>query len=84
MGILVIPEALELEYESKIYELEKEMKMSYVTRIERRGEERGLQQGLEKGRQEVAKNLLAEGVPLDLIKKVTKLSDLALVQLEKT
>lgn len=41
------------------------------------------QQGREEERYEMAKNLLAEGLSLDLIKKVTKLSDLDLTELEK-
>lgn len=73
--------------------------MSYITSFERLGREKGLQQGLQEGRQEgrqeglqqgrqearyeLAKSLLAEGFALDLVKKVTKLSDLDLTELEK-
>jgi len=42
----------------------------------------GLQQGREEERYEMAKNLLAEGLSLDLVKKVTKLPDLVLTKLE--
>lgn len=41
------------------------------------------QRGREEERYEMAKNLLVEGLPLDLVRKVTKLSDLDLVELEK-
>lgn len=41
------------------------------------------QQGREIERYEVAKSLLAEGISLDIIKKVTKLPDLDLAELEK-
>ena len=41
------------------------------------------QKGRAEERHEVAKSLLAEGLPIELIKKVTKLSDLDLTELEK-
>ena len=41
------------------------------------------QQGRQEGRYEIAKNLLAEGWSLDLVKKVTQLPDLDLSELEK-
>jgi predicted transposase/invertase (TIGR01784 family) len=44
----------------------------------KQGRQQGLQQGFEKAQHEVARNLLAEGMDLDLVKKVTKLSDLDL------
>jgi len=46
------------------------------------GLRQGLLQGREEERCEMAKKLLAEGATLDLIKRVTKLSDIALAQLE--
>ncbi|WP_339050269.1 hypothetical protein [Rickettsiella endosymbiont of Xylota segnis] len=52
--------------------------MSYVTSFERLGIEKGRQEE----RYEMAKNLLAEGLPLELVKKVTKLPDLVLTELE--
>jgi recombination-promoting nuclease RpnB len=42
------------------------------------------QQLKQQGRYEMAKSLLAEGMPLEFIKKVTKLPDLDLTELEKT
>jgi hypothetical protein len=41
------------------------------------------QEGLQEGRYEIAKSLLAEGWSLDLVKKVAKLPDLDLSELEK-
>ena len=70
---LVLPEDLELEYKSKVRELEEEKNMSYMTSFQ--------QLGREEGRYEVAKNLLAEGMPIELVRKVTKLSDLDLDRL---
>ena len=46
-------------------------------------EQKGLQRGHEKARHEMAKNLLAEGFSLNLVKKVTRLSDLNLSKLDK-
>ncbi|MES2142596.1 MAG: cytosolic protein [Pseudomonadota bacterium] len=85
--ILNLPKELESQFESKVRELEEEKKVSYITSIERNGEERGLQQGLQQGEQRralaIAKNLLAKGMPLALVKEVTKLPDLELTELEK-
>ena len=47
-------------------------------------EQKGLQQGHEKARHEMAKNILAEGFSLDLVKKVTRLPDLALSELDRS
>ncbi|WP_218813818.1 hypothetical protein [Rickettsiella endosymbiont of Dermanyssus gallinae] len=84
---LVIPENLELEYKQKLHALEEEKNMAYTTSFERDGLEKGLKKGLQQGREleryEMAKGLLAEGIALDVIKKVTKLPDLALTELEK-
>ncbi|WP_218813609.1 Rpn family recombination-promoting nuclease/putative transposase [Rickettsiella endosymbiont of Dermanyssus gallinae] len=46
-------------------------------------EQKGLRQGREIERYDLAKSLLAEGISLDVIKKVTKLPDLDLIELEK-
>ncbi len=63
---------------NKNYSSSKGFKMSYVTSFERLGIEKGRQEE----RYEMAKNLLAEGLPLELVKKVTKLPDLVLTELE--
>lgn len=61
--------------------------MSYVLSAVREEVEKNhqawLQQGREEERYEMAKNLLSEGFPLDIVKKVTKLPDLDLTELEK-
>lgn len=57
--------------------------MTLAQQLEQKGVEQSLQRALEQGRYEVAKNLLAEGLSLDLVTKVTKLSDLDLTELEK-
>nr|WP_143549478.1 hypothetical protein [Rickettsiella grylli] len=41
------------------------------------------QKGRQEERYEMAKSLLDEGFPLDIVKKVTKLPDLDLTELEK-
>ncbi|WP_342146686.1 hypothetical protein [Rickettsiella endosymbiont of Aleochara curtula] len=41
------------------------------------------ERGRKDERHKMAKNLLAEGLSLDLVRKVTELSDLDLVELEK-
>ena len=91
---LVIPKDLELEYKEQLHELEEKKNISYVTSFERLSREEGLEQGLQQGlrqglqqgrnkeRYEMAKNLLAEGLSLDLVKKVTRLPDLDLTALK--
>ncbi len=49
-------------------------KVSALENAERKGVQIGLQQGLEKGKRETAKNLLNEGLDIQLISKVTGLS----------
>jgi len=58
---------------------------NFIYRLEgpQEGLQQGLQQSLQEGRYEIAKSLLAEGLFLDLVKKVTKLPDLDLSELEK-
>ncbi len=57
--------------------------MTLAQQLEQKGLQQGLQQGHEKARHEMAKNLLAEGFSLDVVKKVTQLPDLDLSELEK-
>jgi predicted transposase/invertase (TIGR01784 family) len=57
---------------------EEERRMPYITSIERmgikEGEQRGLQQGEQQGIQKVARNMLREGMGIDLIAKLSGLS----------
>jgi flagellar biosynthesis/type III secretory pathway protein FliH len=48
---MVLPEALELQFEEELTEFEKERSMEYITSIERRGISKGLNQGLNQGLQ---------------------------------
>jgi predicted transposase YdaD len=45
------------------------------------GLERGLEEGLERGRTEIARNALGEGVPMEIIQKITGLSTEAIQSL---
>jgi predicted transposase/invertase (TIGR01784 family) len=60
--------------------------MAYVTSVERlgirEGEKRGLQRGLQQGKQEVARNMLWEGMDMALIAKVCGLSIEAIQRLQ--
>ena len=62
-------------------QLKEEHKQEFMSTFAQQLKEKGLQQGRKKERYEMAKNLLAEGLPLDLVKKVTKLPDLDLTEL---
>ena len=51
-----------------------EWNMATALEVEREeGFEKGLEKGLEKGREEAAQNALAEGVPIELVSKITML-----------
>lgn len=96
--VLVIPEYLELEYKSKIHELEGQKNMSYITSFERLGREKGLQEGLQEGRQQgrqqglqqgrhegqlsLAKKMLNKGIDLEFIKNITGFSEQELIELD--
>ncbi|GHV32489.1 hypothetical protein FACS1894167_15450 [Synergistales bacterium] len=70
-------EGLKTQYVEYRQQLNEEGKIVYirmgeekeVAEIERRGMEKGMEKGIEKGKLEFARNLLANGVPLDLIAK---------------
>jgi len=47
-----------------------------------RGRVQGLEQGLEQGREEVARNALAEGIPIELIMKISGFDEEALKQIQ--
>ena len=47
-----------------------EWNMATALEVER---EEGFEKGLEKGREEAAQNALAEGVPIELVSKITML-----------
>lgn len=88
---LVLPPDLKIQYNNDIEQLKEEKGMSYVLSAVREEVEKnhqswlqqGRQEGRQEGRYEIAKSLLAEGLSLDLVKKVTKLPDLDLSELEK-
>lgn len=63
-------------------QLKEEYKQEFMGTIAQQLKQEGLQQGRHEERYEMDKNLLAEGLPLDLVKKVTKLPDLVLTELE--
>jgi recombination-promoting nuclease RpnB len=57
--------------------------MNFAEQLEQKGVEKGLQAGLLQGKYLIAKNMLDEGLSVDLIKKVTGLSELELMTLEE-
>jgi predicted transposase/invertase (TIGR01784 family) len=75
---LILPEDLELEYQSKVHQLEEEKNMAYVTSFERRAEQRGEQlKALA-----IAKKMHGKGVDIKFIQEMTDLSDQELLQVE--
>lgn len=75
-----VPNAVEQLIEILTTDLpeDKEIIMTFAQQLK----QQGLQQGRQEERYEMAKNLLAEGLSLELVKKVTKLPDLVLTELE--
>lgn len=57
--MLRLPEGLETEFRERLYALEEEHKMPYVTSVERAGIEKGLQQGLQQGEAAMLLRLVA-------------------------
>jgi flagellar biosynthesis/type III secretory pathway protein FliH len=49
---MVLPEELEVRFQTELARLEEETQMPYITSIERMGIERGLQQGRQEGLQQ--------------------------------
>jgi predicted transposase/invertase (TIGR01784 family) len=89
--VIRLPKALTVQYNEVIDKIEEEKKVKILTSIEERGIQAGLLQGKQEGflqgsqkeKSLVAKNMLDEGLSLDLIKKVTGLNELELMTLEK-
>lgn len=65
-------------------QLKEEYKQEFMGTFAQQLKQQGRQEGRQEERYEMAKNLLAEGLSLDLVKKVTKLPDLVLTELEDT
>jgi len=55
---------------------------SGMVNAERKGRAEGIKEGLEKGREEVARNALVEGVPIELIKRISGLDEEALKHIQ--
>lgn len=50
--LMVLPEALENQFEETLQQFEEEEKMPYITHIERKGIQQGMQQGMQQGIQQ--------------------------------
>jgi len=74
-GIMVLPEAMEIEYNDKIVSLEEEKKMAYITTAERIGIKKGEEIGIKKGI-EVSLEIKFGANGLSLMDEVRKISDL--------
>ncbi len=76
--IIVLPTALNNSFWNDLKTYEEEKKMAYITSVEKIGFKRGKQAGKQAGRQETQRSIilsmLAEGIPLETIARVTQLS----------
>ncbi|MDR1651363.1 MAG: hypothetical protein LBR87_06225 [Synergistaceae bacterium] len=67
-------ENLKSEYVGYLEQLDREGKIVYVSIAEEYYTKKGIEKGIEEGRLEVARNLLARGVSLDIIAESAGLS----------
>src|SRR5260364_144966 len=88
--VMTLPEDLKIQYNQSIDEIEKERNVQILTSIEERGWKKGIQQGMQASQAEVwrkakledAREMRAAQLDLDLIKRITKLTDEDLAELE--
>jgi hypothetical protein len=76
--ILGLPAGLDNSFWKDLKTYEAEKQMTYITSVEKigfkRGQEAGLQKGIQTGKQEVAMSMLEEGMAVETIARITKLS----------
>ncbi|MCP4150351.1 MAG: hypothetical protein GY757_21565 [bacterium] len=90
--VIRLPDAYKKQIKIVIKEAEEENKMEYVATWERdwleegiiKGEKKGRKEGKKEGITETAKNMLKEGLPLDIIQKCTGLSKAVINKLSTT
>lgn len=77
--LIGLPKPLELEYMNKVYELEEDKKMTYITSAERLGIEKGRKEGVQKGIQKGMQKGMQKGIQKgiqkgrkEIIEKVAK------------
>jgi flagellar biosynthesis/type III secretory pathway protein FliH len=93
--MMTLPKELEQEFKQQISRYEEELRMPYITSIERMGIERGMQQGIEQGMQQGiergTKRGLLKGIELglklkfgteglDLLSEISDIQDLNLLE----
>ena len=58
--IMILPEALETQFDEAIFQYEKELRMQYVTSFERYGLKKGRQEGRQEGRLEISRESIVD------------------------
>lgn len=82
-GVMRLPRDLEIQYYEKVVRILEEVHgVDYITSAERFGIEQGMQQGMQQANMETAKKMLKEGFKLELVQRITGLSDDDLEALE--
>ena len=86
--IMTLPEYLENRFSDDMYKYEEDMKMPYVTSIERMGIKKGIEKGIEKGTLKNAREAVIdvlearfEAVPKSMISKIKKINDTAVLKM---
>ncbi len=87
--IMSLPKAMEKELYKEIKKYEEEViKMPYLSTAERVGLEKGIEKGIEQGRaevvQKIAKKMLAEGMDIETIAKITGLKKAEIIRLKQS
>jgi predicted transposase/invertase (TIGR01784 family) len=89
-GVMRLPRDLEIRYHNDVYAFEKVNNVDYVTSAEQFGIEKGMQASHQevwetaerKTKLESAREMLAAKLDIELVKRITKLTEDDLVELE--
>lgn len=94
--IMILPEFLKKRFSDDMYKYEEDMKMPYVTSIERmgiikgrkEGRKEGIEKGIEKGKLKIAREAVIdvlearfEAVPKTMISKIKKIKDTSVLKI---
>ncbi|MGA7875603.1 MAG: hypothetical protein WCA08_08060, partial [Desulfoferrobacter sp.] len=78
--LMVLPEELEFNFTEALRRYEEEVKMPYVTSVERRGIKKGIQQGIQQGIIEILETRF-ESCPASIVRVVNRTDDLSTLKM---
>lgn len=80
-GVMRLSDPLEIEYNKAMRNLQNEHGIDYLLNIEYFALQKGREEGIHLAHLEDARQMLAEGIDIAVIKRITKLSDAELASL---